>query len=60
MREVGAAHVAGADNLSDRFVACIALPDGAEPLQFCIRFEAGGATHWDNNAGANYVLLPLC
>ena len=52
-------HIAGADNLSDRFVACLGVPDGAEPLQFCIRFEVAGSTHWDNNGGANYTLLSV-
>ena len=29
----------------------------SDEIQFCIRFEAEGAHHWDNNDGANYVII---
>jgi len=29
----------------------------ADEIQFCIRFEAEGEHHWDNNDGANYRLV---
>lgn len=32
----------------------IDLPGVGEPIEFAVKYTVNGATHWDNNGGANY------
>ena len=61
VREVAAVHVPGGDNLADRFMACISLPDSHAQVQFALRYEVAGETYWSNNDGKNFTLeLATC
>ena len=55
--DVPAVHCSGGDNLSDRFVATVVLPEREDvQLQFAVCYEVAGCTYWDNNSGRNYTL----
>lgn len=43
--------------LYDTFSFRLTLPPKSKKIEFCVCFRCDDTEHWDNNAGANYVLL---
>ena len=57
MSEVPARPAPSADDQTVRYVACIPFPPKrAATMLLAVRYVADGVVHWDNNAGANYVM----
>ncbi|XP_058797898.1 protein phosphatase 1 regulatory subunit 3C-like isoform X2 [Phymastichus coffea] len=44
-------------NLYDTFRFRIPLPKDSRQVEFCVRYQTCGQEFWDNNGGANYIVM---
>ncbi|XP_014203319.1 protein phosphatase 1 regulatory subunit 3C-like [Copidosoma floridanum] len=58
VEQPGLARGGAVPSLYDTFRFRVALPRTEEhrQVEFCVRYRCAGQEHWDNNAGANYVV----